>query len=432
MDVPALLAAAIRIPTVAPDGDFDAFHEFLSDAFPALFSTAVRRDFGDAILLELVGSDTAAAPIILMAHQDVVPIEEDQPWSHPPFAGVVADGYVWGRGALDDKGALITICAAIEGLLGEGWRPTRTVFLSFGADEELSGTTAKAAAAHLLERGVEPWFVLDEGGAIVTEALPTVSGRVAMIGATEKGSLDVRLTARSEGGHASTPPTFGAPQRIAQAILRLQRRPFPASLDDLSLEMFEALTPRTSGPLATLFRNARRLRVPLARGMARFSPESAALVRTTVAVTQLDGSPAANVLAASATANLNIRIAAGETVASVVHQLRRVIRDNKVEILVVDGEDPSPISPTGADPAWRAITDTVTEVFPDVIVAPYQMLAASDGRHFHRAFPRVYRFAPLDMSAELRATVHGTDERVAVESVKRAVIFWRRLLEVAK
>lgn len=430
MDVAEQLAAAIRIPTVTADGDFAAFHDFLANQFPTLFSVAERRDFGDAILLEVVGADEQADPIVLMAHQDVVPIGDEQAWSHPPFGGDIAEGYVWGRGALDDKGALITICAAVEGLLATGWRPSRTIFLSFGADEEVLGTTAQAALSYLVERGVQPWFVIDEGGAIVTGALPSVAGKVALIGATEKGAIDLRLIAHSAGGHASTPPTFGAPQRLARAIRRLERRPFPASLSDLSVEMFEALAPRASGPLATLMRHARKLRKPLAQAMPRISPEAAAMVRTTVAVTQLSGSPASNVLATTATANLNIRIAPGETTESVLDRLRRVIRDKRIEIAVTKGDDPSPVSPTGNDPAWLAIKTCVQEVFPDVLVAPYQMLALSDARHFHQVFPRVYRFAPLDMSADLRTSVHGINERVAVESLEQAVTFWRRLLEV--
>ncbi len=432
------LRACIRIPTVSdwdPDradrAVFEALLRELRSHFPLLHDTCeVERIAGDALLIRWPGRDPEASlpPIVLMAHLDVVPVGDESLWSHPPFDAAVANGHIWGRGALDCKGSLVAICAAVEALIGEGFAPGREVWLSFGCNEEVSGGAAKEAVELLRQRGVDPWFVIDEGGAIVRGALPGVAEPMAVIGVSEKGTVDVELIARGVGGHASAPLPMGATSRLARAILRLEKHPFPARLPDPTVEMIERLGVHARMPLGWVFRHARPLRPLLNRVFTRLGHETAAMARTTVAVTQLEGSPGANVLAATARAHVNLRVMIGETVDGSIEALRKIIKDPKVEVRLVSGDEPSPVSPTD-DSAYALLATVLEDIFPGTIPVPYVMMAATDSRHFHRFWPRVYRFTPFRMTDEQRAAIHGVDERIGVTDLLDGVRWYRRLIE---
>jgi carboxypeptidase PM20D1 len=429
------LRALIRIPTVSSwyrdqedRGAFDALLSELASRFPRLNAECdVERIAGDALLVRWRGR-TPEAPVVLMAHLDVVPVGNESAWTHPPFAAEVDGGFVWGRGALDCKGSLVAVCSAVEQLLADGVVPGRDVWLSFGCNEEVSGGAAKEAVRLLRERGVDPWLVLDEGGAIVQGALPGVAAQTAVIGTTEKGTVDVELVARGDGGHASAPKRMGATARIARAVLRLERRPFPARLPEPTVDMLERLAPHASAPYAGIFARARRLRPVLGRVLPRLGHEPAAMARTTTAVTQLSGSPGANVIAAEARAHVNMRVMVGETVDGALERIRTVVHDPAVEVVLVSGDDPSPVSPTDDD-AYRLLESTLADTFPGVVPVPYVMLAASDARHFHRVWPRVYRFTPFRMTSEQRGSIHGVDERIGVGDFLDGIRWYRRLLE---
>ncbi|HET9634136.1 MAG TPA: M20/M25/M40 family metallo-hydrolase [Terrabacter sp.] len=429
------LRALIRIPTVSDwereredRAAFEALLAELRSRFPRLHGTCeVERIAGDALLVRWPGR-TPESPVVLMAHLDVVPVGDPEAWSHPPFAGDLADGCVWGRGALDCKGSLVATCQAVEDLITDGVTPGRDVWLSFGCNEEVSGGAAKDAVALLRERGVEPWFVLDEGGAIVRGVLPGVDAPIAVVGVSEKGTVDVELHARGDGGHASAPRRMGATSRLARAILRLERKPFPSHLPDATIEMLERAGAHARMPYAAVFGHARRLRPLLSRVLPRLGHETAALARTTVAVTQLTGSPGANVIAATARAHVNMRVMVGETVDGAVERIRRTVDDPHVEVVLVSGDEPSPVSPTD-DTAYALLEATLEEVFPGTVPVPYVMLAATDSRHFHRVWPRVYRFTPFRMTDAQRAAIHGVDERIGVDDLRDGVRWYRRLLE---
>lgn len=427
------LRALIRIPTVSHWGHderevFSALLDELRSRFPRLHETCeVERIAGDALLVRWAGR-TREAPVVLMAHLDVVPVGDESMWTHAPFAAEVADGQVWGRGALDCKGSLVATCAAVESLIEAGFTPGRDVWLSFGCNEEVSGGAAKEAVRHLRERRVEPWFVVDEGGAIVQGVLPGVEAPMAVIGVAEKGAVDVELVARGDGGHASAPKRMGATARLARAVLRLERKPFPPHLPDATVEMLEQAGAHARMPYAAVLGNARHLRRVLARALPRLGHETAAMARTTVAVTQLTGSQAANVIAPTARAHLNVRVMVGETVDGTLERIRRTVDDPHVEVMLVSGDEPSPVSPTD-DPAYALLTSTIEEVFPGTAPVPYVMLAATDARHFHRVWPRVYRFTPFRMSDAQRASIHGLDERIGIDDLVDGVRWYRRLIE---
>lgn len=426
------LAELIRIPTESfrdrsriDAAAFERFRDRLAELYPQLHRVCERQVLGDGALLYRWPGATDEPPLVLMAHYDVVPVA-GQDWSRDPFSGAVEDGVVHGRGAIDDKGSLVAIAEAVESLAAEGFVPRRDVWLSFGDDEEVAGVGAQLAVEELRRRGIRPWAVVDEGGAVVTGMFPGVAGQVAVVGLAEKGMCTVELVATDPGGHASSPVPGGAPARLARAILAIEAAPFPARLSDVVLGMVDAVGRRASGGYRALFAHAPMLRPLLARVLGAAGREANALVRTTVAVTRLEGSPAANVLATRATATLNIRIALGETVRSTLDRLRRVVGDG-VTLHLVEGHDPSPVSRADND-AFAALSAAARSVYPEAAVAPYLMVQASDARHFCAISDSVYRFMPFDVSrAELDA-LHAADESITVAALHRGAGFFRRLL----
>ena len=427
------LAELVRIPTISsrePDevdaAAFARFRERLAELYPATHRVLEREVLGDGALLYRWRSGTDLPPMVLMAHYDVVPVA-GQEWSRDPFSGLIEDGVVHGRGAIDDKGALVAILEAVESLVAAGFTPARDVYLSFGDDEEVAGVGAQLAVETLTARGIRPWAVLDEGGAVVSGVFPGVQGPTAVVGLAEKGLLDVELITTDAGGHASAPVRGGAPARLARAILRIEDNPFPARLHDVVLGMVDALGRHSPLGYRVLFAHAGYLRPALAAMLARAGREANALVRTTVAITRLEGSRAANVLATRARAHANIRIALGETVESTVDRLRRVIDDPTVELRVVSGNDPSPVS-RADNAAFALVGRAVGSVYSDAAVAPYVMVQASDARHFSQVCDSVYRFMPFDLSTEELAALHAADERISVAALYRGAGFYRYLL----
>jgi len=427
------LARMIRIPTVSAELDargtepFKAFVSLLEELYPLVHRHLERERITEFGLLYRWRGTTDAAPVVLMAHYDVVPVDETDDWSHPPFAGHVEDGWVFGRGALDDKGPLLVILEAVENLLATDWTPPRDVYLSFGGNEETYGAAAQEIAATFRARGITPWLVIDEGGAVVDAPLPIVRGRAAMVGVGEKGVLTVRLTARGDGGHASAPPSHTAVRRVARAVSRLSPSTFAVRPPRALSAMLAGFAPQTPQPLRTLLRVLGAVRPLTGRVFAGLGGEAAAMVRTTVAATMQSGGTAANVLPSQASATLNLRIALGETTASAVQRIRRRVRDDLVHIDVVEASEPSPESPV-ADERFERIRDAVAVSHPEATTVPYVMMAATDSRHFHRFTPAVYRFAPLAMSTAQRASIHGVDERVEVAELIRGEQFHRALL----
>ncbi len=430
----AKLQALVRIPTVSDrdpervDGaTFERLHDELRTQFPRLHEALELTRVGTHGLLFRWPGLSDDRPVVLMAHLDVVPVDEAAPWQHPPFSAAVADGAVWGRGTLDDKGCLTAICEAVERLLEAGHQPAQDVWLSFGGDEEVSGTAAEAAVAELVRRGVRPWFVLDEGGAIAHDAFPGVNRPVAAIGVTEKGTTSVELRVEGRGGHASTPERNGPTARLARAILKVDRSPMPPRLPDTTVELVQRLAPYVPIPLRPVLGRVDRMRPVLTRALIAAGAEAAAMARTTFAVTTLEGSPALNVIASSATAGVNIRVMPGDTVDDALAHLRRVIDDDGVDLRVVERGEASPVSKV--DGAFELVASTIAELFPDAVTAPYVVAGATDSRHFTRICERVYRFAPFRMTRAQRRAIHSYDEHLGVDAFVAGIDWYQRLIE---
>jgi carboxypeptidase PM20D1 len=433
------LADAVRYRTIStaegPRGEaaeFERFRAFLASAFPRVHGALAREVVAEhSLLYTWAGTDPAAGAILLTGHYDVVPVEpgtEDH-WTHPPFSGVVADGYVWGRGTLDDKAGVMGILEAVEVLLAEGFAPARTVYIAFGHDEEVGGEGARRMAESLHGRGVRMAYVLDEGGAVFAPGtVPGVDAPVALVGIAEKGYVSLELSVRAAGGHSSMPPRETAAGIVSAAVHRLERNPFPGALAGVSRETFAYLGPEMALPQRAVFANL-WLFGPLVRRTLDDTPGGAAMLRTTTAATMLRGSVKDNVLPVHAAAVVNFRILPGETVESVESRVRRVVADDRVEVrrYGASATNPSPVSDPGGE-GFHAIQTAIRRIYPDALAAPYLVMGATDARHYAILSDQVFRFLPLRLAEADLARLHGTDERVSVAAYLDAVRFYRQLL----
>ena len=428
------LAEAVRIPTVA-DGDhdevFSRFRAFLATTYPRVHDELEREIIeGHSLLFTWPGSDPTADPVLLMAHQDVVPVEPgtEDDWEQPPFSGELADGYLWGRGTVDDKASLIGIFEAVESLLIEGFQPSATVYLAFGHDEEVDGTGAARTAAVLGDRGVRLRFVLDEGGFVTDGLLPGATTPIGLVGIGEKSSVNLVVRATEEGGHSSMPPPRSAIGKLATAITAIEDHPMPARVD-VQHAFFAAVGPAISGAKGMVLSRPGRFRGTIERRFAA-TPATDALIRTTAAVTMVDGGVKENVLPQEATAIVNVRIMPGDTAEAVRDHFRAVVGDTAtVEFHENDwiAGDPLPTSdPTAPD--YIAIADLVRDTFPGTTVAPWILTGATDSRHFAPIADNVYRFVPVALDEDELAGIHGTGERMAIDGADAAVSFYRRLI----
>ncbi|MEO1679147.1 MAG: M20/M25/M40 family metallo-hydrolase [Pseudomonadota bacterium] len=430
----ALLARAIQIETLSTDLTLPAFPEFLAfmDAeFPAIHSALDRVDLAARTpLYRWNGTDPTLAPILLAAHYDVVPAVDGQDgaWTHPPFAGVVADGVIWGRGALDNKGAVISILSAVETLLQDGFSPRRTIYLAFGGDEEVGGTGAQAVRDHLAAEGIQLAWVLDEGSVVGEGVLYGLERPVASVNVAEKGYLTVTLVARDRGGHSSMPPPMTAAGRIARAVDRLQRAQMPGGLDGVAGELFDALGPHYTMRERLLLGNL-WIMGPIFEDVLDSGASRGAILRTTIAPTMLAASQKENVLPVEATATINFRIHPRDTIDSTLAHMEAAIDDPEIEIVVDDRTaiDPSPVSSTETQ-GWFDIEDALRAVFPEAIVAPGLTFGATDARFYGAVADAAYRISPVLVGADDIATIHGPDERLSIENLAASVTFYGELI----
>ena len=429
------LAAAIRIPTVSREDGFDpvVFDEmrrFLETTYPRVHAVLKREVVaGYTLFYTWTGTDPDTAPLLLMAHQDVVPVEAgtDGDWEQAAFSGAIADGHLWGRGAIDDKGSLIGILEAVEGLLEDNFVPGATVHLLFGHDEEVGGIRGAAeVAARLTAQGHRLGLVVDEGGAVVSGLFPGV-GPLALIGIGEKASLDVEITAFSDGGHSSIPPASSAVGRLAKAVSAIEDHPLPARLD-VQRPFLNVLAAAMGGVRGAMLRNLAVTGRLVERMLSR-APHTNALIRTTSAATIIRGGVKSNVLPQEASAIVNFRILPGDTSAGVLNHVRALVGGD-LRVLAVDygqGSDPGALTPIDGS-GFRHVAATATATFPDATVAPWILTAATDARYFAPIADAVCRFAPLTTSLADLGRIHGTGERMAVADAAGAVAFFRRLI----
>ncbi|HYU36067.1 MAG TPA: M20 family peptidase [Thermoanaerobaculia bacterium] len=434
------LSGAVRFATISHDDgqvERDAFlglHDYLARSFPLVHAQLTREVVaGYSLLYTWKGRNPSLAPVLLLSHQDVVPVEPgtERAWTRPPFSGAIADGFIWGRGTMDDKAGVLGILEAVEHLLRQGFQPERTVLLAFGHDEEVSGVHgAKNIAALLRQRGVKPEFILDEGGVIAAGMVEGIKAPIALVGTAEKGYVSVDLVARAEGGHSSMPPQHTAIGSLAAAINGLEENQMPARIAGATKESFEYLAPEMPfGP--RLFLSNLWLFAPLAERTFASDPASNSRIRTTTAATIINAGVKENVLPHEARAVVNFRILPGDSVADVVAHVRAEAGpDVQVAARQATATEPSPESDVEA-PAFRLIQKTVVQVFPGTLVSPNLLAGGTDTKHYKDLTRNVYRFLPARIHKEDLARLHGTNERIGVDTFAGVVRFYVQLLRNA-
>jgi len=431
------LAEALRFPTVSHEGQgtmdvaaFEAFIDWVERSYPAVMAEmTLRRVSGYTLLFTWTGSDPDLAPVLFAGHYDVVPVVPgtEDAWAHPPYAGVIADGYVWGRGALDNKNAVVGLLEAASWMIARGERPRRTVYFSFGHDEEIGGVAGAAQVTETLRaEGVQLAWTLDEGSFVMQDVFPGVDVPVAIVNTAEKGSLTLEIVAHGQGGHSSMPPRRTAVGVLADALVRLQERPLPGGIEGLSASALDAIGPYMPLGQRVLFAN-RWLFGPLLEHELGKVPFTNALLRTTTAPTMLSGSPKSNVLPIEAVATVNFRIHPRDTIESVVAHVRDAVGQDDVELRVGAGREASEVSDHRSE-GFGLIGQATRAEFGTAVVAPGLMVAASDTRHYGQIADNSFRFNPMIVTQAEIAGFHGTNERISTEGLLKGVRTYVRLL----
>ncbi|MEL7547684.1 MAG: M20 family peptidase [Pseudomonadota bacterium] len=428
------LGEAIRFKTmtVAPgdprpgqEGPWLDLQAWMEQTYPAFHSAATRETIpgGHSLLFTWQGSETRLDPLLLMAHQDVVPVNigTEGDWDAPPFSGAIQDGYVYGRGAIDDKGSMVALLEALEALARDGFAPRRTILLMLGHDEEVSGSGAEAGVALLASRNISPIMALDEGFMAV-ENNPLTGGTLAFIGVAEKGYVTFNITAEAQGGHSSTPPRNSSTVRLSRALIALDENQMPA---DMSYPLVKNLF-QSSGADMPFMQRMAFANQWLLGGMLKETlgsvPAANAMIRTTTAPTMLTGSAKENVLAQRATAVVNFRIHPQDTEEDILNHIKEVTKDIEgIEVTVgrtgVRGTGASAVSPM--DNLTYSVLYAVAQDSSGATAAPGLVLGATDARYANAITDNVYRFMPAMMSLEDLAGFHGTNERLKVENMAR-------------
>jgi carboxypeptidase PM20D1 len=432
------LARAVQFRTIsyeAPSEEsrsqFLKLHAYLAESFPRAHSALTLEIVGGySMLYTWVGQDARAKPILLMAHQDVVPVAPgtEKQWHADPFGGEIRDGFIWGRGAWDDKGNLMAILEAIDALAAAGFKPHRTIYLAFGHDEENGGMEGAAAIAELLaKRGVHCEFALDEGLLITEGIMPGVAVPVALVGVAEKGSVTVRLKAAANPGHSSMPSSGSAIGTLARALVRVEASPMPATIGGVVGDMFDAVVPEMHGINRVVLSN-RWLFGPLVLAQLERVPSTNAMLRTTTAITVIRGGNKENVLPGEAEALVNFRLIPGDTAVAVVDHVRHVIGDDRVAVELTAGATEASTVASHKSAAYEVLNRTIRELFPGVVVAPGLMIGATDSRHVTTVADQTFRFSPVRARAEDLSRFHGTDERIAIANYADLIRFYGALI----
>ncbi len=433
------LSQSLRFQTVSPEDpkDFDSsqflgFTQFLNATYPLVDSLLEKKVFNDfSTLYRWQGSDQSLKPIVFLAHFDVVPVfPENLPdWKHSPFGGDLTRDTIWGRGAIDDKNAVIGVMEALELLLREGFKPKRSIYTAIVHDEEISGFKgAKAIAEWLKAEKIELEYILDEGGYITKDIIPDIEPYVGLIGIAEKGFLSLKMTIKLEGGHSSIPNRETAIDVMAKAISTLKENPFPASISPPIEGFIEYLGPELPFFKKMIFANS-SIFSSLIIGVYEEKPSGNALVRTTVAPTIIHGGIKENMIPQFVNATVNLRLLPGETIKGVTARVKQIINDKRIEIEASPFQsEPSKITDLGGW-GFQTLHKTISEVYPEALVSPYLMVGATDSRHFSDLTQNILRFSPIKITPANIQSIHGLNERLAVSEFKRSIRFYVRLIK---
>ena len=408
------------------EAEFEKLISLLPELYPSVWEKCKLTKFDDRGLLFRWEGKTVGEPTVLMAHYDVVPVDESK-WEKPPFSAIIEDGVMWGRGTLDTKVTFNGVLSAAENLIASGFVPENDIYFAFSGGEEVNGKGAKHIVDYFDKEGIKFGAVVDEGGAVVENVFPGVKKPCAMIGIAEKGLLDLKYEVESNGGHASAPKPHTPVGVLSAACCNVENKPFKSHITKPVALMFDTLGRHSTFAYRMIFANLWCFRPVLDMLAKKSGGEMNALMRTTVAFTQMRGSSASNVIPPSAEMVSNIRLNPEDIVESAVEYIRKVVNDENVKISVIHGTEPSRISTTECD-GWNKVVNAVSGTWQGCIVSPYLMVQCSDSRHYGEISDKVYRFSAMDLTSEERASIHGNNEKIRLETACKAVEFYIRLM----
>lgn len=406
--------------------EFVKFRDFLKSRYPQIHEVSTFSLFDRGMLLHIKG-ESHDKPIVFMSHYDVVPINGT--WKGDPFSGKIENAYVYGRGALDTKSSLNAIMEAVEFSLNQGKIFRQDLYLAFGGDEETYGTSQQKMVKYFQEKGIKPYLVLDEGGAIVSKIFPGVLKKAAVVGIAEKGFMNLKLTAKSSGGHASTPPKNTTLTMLSNAITKLNNhKSFKLKLTPPVRALFEHIAPHSNSFMIRMIFANLWLFLPVVKLIAKSSGgEFLSLFKTTQAFTMASGSEAINVLPAEASIGINYRLRPQESSSDVIKRIKKIINNDQILVEANDVSEATTISKV--DEAYQIIEKAISETWPEVVPTPYLMIATSDSRHYHVICEHVYKFSPMDVSKADLAKIHGVDEDISTENVINGVKFYLNIID---
>ena len=427
------LSQKIKIPTISyldskkiDQKAFSDFREHLRSRYPLINEQATYKEIGTGVLFHIKG-DSNEEPTVLMAHFDVVPV--DGKWTFDPFSGDIDEKYVYGRGTLDTKNSLNAVMESLEYSLSQGKKFKNDLYVAFSGEEEIYGETQHLMVEYFKENDIQPYMVLDEGGAIVSHMFPGVSKKVAVVGIAEKGFMNLKITAYSKGGHASTPPKDTALTILSKAVLRLNKtQTFKMKLTSSVKVLFDTLAPHSKSFLIKMIFANLWIFTPIVKLIARLSGgELLSMFKTTQAFTTSQASDAINVLPTSASIGINYRLRPGESSDTVIKKVKKVIKNKEIKVEAIKVSEAT--STSVIDEAFGIVRQAIKKTWPEVIVTPYLMVATSDSRHYHEICERVYKFSPMDVSKDDLRLIHGEDEKISVENVIHGTYFYLNLFE---
>ncbi len=428
------LAELVRCKTVSyysheeeNEAEFQKLLAMLPCLYPNVFKACEYMELEDRGLLFKWTGKSHDSPSVMMAHYDVVPVNEAG-WEKPPFEAIIEDGVMWGRGTLDTKGTFNAMLCSADKLIEDGFTPDNDIYFAFSGGEEVNGQGAVHIVDYFVENGIKPALVVDEGGAVVENVFPGVKGACGLIGIAEKGMMDVQYKAKSMGGHASAPKPNSPVVALSKACTKIESNPFKAHITKPVAKMFDTLGRHSTFFYRMIFANLWCFSGILDMICKKSGGDLNALMRTTVAFTRMTGSTTNNVIPPEATMVSNIRLNPMDNTESALAELNKKINNPNIEIVKIQGMNPSPVSEVDC-PAWDRVAKAVASTWKGCIVSPYLMVQCSDSRHWGRISNHVYRFSAMDLTNEERATIHGNNERVRLETACRAVEFYIRLMK---
>lgn len=429
------LAEAVRFKTVSyPDSgmtdftQYEDFLQFLDRTYPAIHQVCQKNLVNNySPVFRWAGKSDKARPILLLGHYDVVPaLEGEGGWQQPPFAGVIKEDHIWGRGAIDNKGQVIAMLEAVEFLIASGFQPERDIYIALGFDEEVGGSLgAVKIAAYFNENDIEFEFVLDEGGCIVTDIMMGLTAPAALIGIAEKATANFKISVKGQGGHSSMPPVNTAIGTLAKIIANLESHPMPARLTMPVREMFKKMAPYMDSNKLVL-KNIDKL-FPAVSAILSKNPTTNALIRTTIAATMTGGGYAPNVLPPNAWVTVNARLLQGDSIDGVMDHIHRVNPGIDFTLEKLMGEDPGRITPIDSV-VYKTMEKILGEMYPEVLILPYLMAGATDSRNYAGVSDNIYRFAAMVLNKEVYATIHSENERLSFVNLLSMMEFYYKLI----